>query len=347
MTADSAGFTRRGLLLSAAALGAGALAACTSTPQHSAPTPAPSDPAPEPSEDSDGSLQPQGDLYGVDIYNTQQVADELAWIEENIAPDGGETRRVLITGSTGGAGQLAAAYLLARGHTVVAHARNQQRATDVRRDLPGLDYIVTGDLLDLEQTRALAEQINALCAFDVIIHNAGEYGLSDPELLTANSLSPYLLTALVTPPRQLSYLTSDLHLGGDLRLEEVSTGGGIGYGDSKLHMAMIATAAARLWPDRQVNAVAPGWIPTRMGFHDGNATTPDSLREGYMTQVWLAEGTDPGSDVTGEFLFHQQIETQVSDLVHDEDAQDQLLAAYSEYPDLPVTSGGSMNPSEN
>jgi hypothetical protein len=37
-------------------------------------------------------------------------------------------------------------------------------------------------------------QINALKPFDVIIHNAGEYGLSDPEILNANSLSPYLLT---------------------------------------------------------------------------------------------------------------------------------------------------------
>jgi NAD(P)-dependent dehydrogenase (short-subunit alcohol dehydrogenase family) len=134
----------------------------------------------------------------------------------------------------------------------------------------------------------------------------------------------------VTPPRQLSYLTSDLHLGGGLRLDEVRAGGGIGYGDSKLHMAMIATAAARLWPDRQVNAVAPGWIPTLMGFHNGNTSTPDSLRDGYMTQVWLAEGVEPGSDVTGEFLFHQQVETRVNELVHDTQAQDRLLAAYAE-----------------
>ncbi|MFD1145999.1 Rossmann-fold NAD(P)-binding domain-containing protein [Saccharothrix hoggarensis] len=108
------------------------------------------------------------------------------------------------------------------------------------------------------------------------------------------------------------------------------SGGGISYGDSKLHMAMTATAAARLWPQRQVNAVAPGWIPTLIGFHNGNTTTPDSLREGYMTQVWLAEAVEPGSDVTGEFLFHQQVETRVNELVHDAQAQDQLLAAYAE-----------------
>lgn len=330
MTYETTGLTRRGILLTAAALGVGALAACTSTPQQGGQTPAPSAPTPGGSP-SDGALAAQGGLYGVGVYNTQEVTDELRWIDENVQPlDGGQTKRILITGSTGGAGQLAAAHLLKRGHSVVAHARNEQRAADVRRDLPGLEDVVVGDLIDLDQTRALAEQINALGEFDVIIHNAGGYGLSDAELLKANSLSPYLLTALVTPPQQLSYLSSDQHFGGSLKLDEVRAGGGITYSDSKLHMAMIATAAARLWPDRQVNAVAPGWIPTLMGFHNGNTSTPDSLREGYMTQVWLTEGIEPGSDVSGEYLFHQQIDGRVNDLVHDEEAQDQLLAAYAD-----------------
>lgn len=322
--------TRRGLLLSATAFGVGVLAACASpTPQNQA-TSEPATPATEPPETDGNTLTPQGELYGVGIYNTEQVADELVWIDQNVLPADGQAKRILVTGSTGGAGELAAAYLMKRGHTVVAHARNAQRAADVRRDLPGLEDVVTGDLLDLDQTRALADQINALGVFDVIIHNAGEYGLSDSELLNSNSLSPYLLTALVTPPRQLSYLSSDQHLGGSLKLDEVRSGGGITYSDSKLHMAMIATAAARRWPDRQVNAVAPGWIPTLMGFHNGNATTPDDLRDGYMTQVWLAEGVEPGSDVAGEYLFHRQIDTRVNDLVHDTEAQDQLLAAYAE-----------------
>ncbi|WLQ05865.1 SDR family NAD(P)-dependent oxidoreductase [Arthrobacter oryzae] len=331
MTLNTTPLTRRGLLLTGAALGAGILAGCTSTPPQDASTPAATDAAPNPTGTPATGVQAQGDRYGVGLYNTRQVADELVWIGEEVQSfKGGEHKRVLITGSTAGAGQLAAAYLLKRGHTVVAHARNEQRAADVHRDLPGLEDVVIGDLLDLEQTRALAGQINALGGFDVIIHNAGEYGLPDGELLNSNSLSPYLLTALVTPPQQLSYLSSDLHLGGGLRLDEVRSGEGIGYGDSKLHMAMIATAAARVWPDRQINAVAPGWIPTLMGFHNGNTTTPDSLRDGYMTQVWLAEGVEPGSDVTGEFLFHQQVETRVNELVHDTQAQDQLLASCAE-----------------
>lgn len=316
--------SRRSLLLSGVMVGAGVLAACSGTeslPQNSPSVPMPSGPP-------DGNAQPQGDRYGVGVYNTQKVADELTYIDENVRPLDGEPKRVLITGSTAGAGQLAAAYLLKRGHRVVAHARDAQRAADVRRDLPGLQDMVVGDLRNLDQTRALAERINALGEFDVIIHNAAEYKAPDPQLLRSNSLSPYLLTALVTPPRQLSYLSSNQHLDGGLRLDEIRSGGGVSYPDSKLHMAMIGMAVARLRPESQVNALHPGWIPTWMALQDGPSSR-DDLRAGYMTQVWLAEGVEPGSDITGKYLFHQQIETRANDLVHDEDAQNQLLAAYA------------------
>lgn len=323
--------TRRSFLLSGAMLGVGVLAAGIGTEAW-----AQNAPVPVPSEPGGNGAQPQGDLYGVGVYNTQEVADELVYIDRNVQPLDGEPKRVLITGSTAGAGQLAAAYLLKRGHTVVAHARNAQRAADVRRDLPGLEEVVVGDLRRLDETRALAEQINALGAFDVIIHNAAEYRVSGFEFLNANSLSPYLLTALVTPPQQLQYLSSNQHLDGHLRLDEIRSGGGINYPDSKLHFAMIAMAVARLRPQSQANAVNPGWIPTWMAFIDGG-TARDDLRVGYMTQVWLAEGVEPGSDITGEYLFHQEIETRVNDLVHDEDSQDQLLAAYAERTGVTLT----------
>jgi NAD(P)-dependent dehydrogenase (short-subunit alcohol dehydrogenase family) len=127
----------------------------------------------------------------------------------------------------------------------------------------------------------------------------------------------------------MSYLSSNQHLDGSLNLKEVRSGGGISYPDSKLHMAMIAMAVARLRPKSRANAVNPGWIPTWMALQDGRGAR-DDLRAGYMTQVWLAEGAEPDSDVTGQYLFHREPETRISDLVHDASAQDQLLAAYFE-----------------
>lgn len=275
-------------------------------------------------------LAVRGDRFGVGVYNTQQVADELRYIEANVRPSN-ETRRkrILITGSTAGLGQLAAAHLLRRGHQIVAHARNEQRAAEVRRDLPGLEAVVIGNLLNLDETRSLAQQINSLGTFDVIIHNSGEYGLPDAEILNANSLSPYLLTSLVDTPREaMVYLTSSLHLGGELKLDELRNGGtNVNYNDSKLHMATLATAVARRRPNLRVNAVAPGWVATVMGFHNG-PYAPDNLRAGYITQVQLSEGTGPAGQMTGKFLFHQKEETSVNSSVYDEKAQDALIAAF-------------------
>ncbi|MFE6028474.1 SDR family NAD(P)-dependent oxidoreductase [Streptomyces niveus] len=312
-----ADMTRRTLLFSAPALGVGALAAC-STAQKPSGSPA-----------SSGRASGHGGRFGVGDYNTQEVADELGYIQEKVRPlPGKDTQRILVTGSTGGLGQLTAAHLLARGHRVVAHARNDQRAADVRRDLPGLEAVVTGDLKNLDETRRLAARINELGSFDVIVHNAGEYGVSNEEILNVNSLSPYLLTNLVDPPRQSVYLTSDLHLGGDLKLDELREGGtDVTYDDSKLQILTLAMAVARHRPGNRVNAVAPGWVPTMMGFANG-PYAPDDLRAGYQTQLWLAEGTERASRGTGGFFFHCEPESDVHASAGDTRAQDDLLDAY-------------------
>jgi hypothetical protein len=134
-----------------------------------------------------------------------------------------------------GLGQLTAAHLLARGGCTAGPA--------------GLEAVVTGDLSNLDETRRLAARINELGAFDVIICNAGEYGVANEENLNADSLSPYVLTSLVNAPQQSVYLTSDLHLGGDLKLGELRTGGTeITCDDSKLQILTLAMAVARRRP---------------------------------------------------------------------------------------------------
>jgi hypothetical protein len=78
-----------------------------------------------------------------------------------------------------------------------------------------------------------------------------------------------------------------------------------------------------------ISYIQPGWVPTLMGFANGNTTTPDNLREGYMTQVWLAEATEPGSQVTGEYFFHQEIDRNFIPIVRDVAAQNRMLDAFA------------------
>lgn len=80
--------------------------------------------------------------------------------------------RVFITGSSDGLGQMAAQLLLEQGHSVVLHARNQQRREEAQAAVPGAEAVVIGDLSSTAQTRGVADQVNALGSFDAVIHNA-------------------------------------------------------------------------------------------------------------------------------------------------------------------------------
>ena len=90
--------------------------------------------------------------------------------------------RVFITGSSDGLGLMAASLVVEQGHNVVLHARNEDRANEVRSKLPGADAIVSGDLSSIAQTKSVAEQVNQLGRFDAIIHNAS-VGYREPERL--------------------------------------------------------------------------------------------------------------------------------------------------------------------
>jgi NAD(P)-dependent dehydrogenase (short-subunit alcohol dehydrogenase family) len=211
--------------------------------------------------------------------------------------------RIFITGSADGLGQLAAKELVAKGHQVVIHGRNERRAEEAMGKVPGAESVVTGDLGSLEETISLAEKVNALGVFDAIIHNAGVYTASPKELFSVNTLAPYILTALIQKPKRLIYLSSDLHQGGKSKLDSFKTDiSRINYSDTKLHVVMLSKAVARKWPDVYANAVNPGWVPTKMG----GAGAPDDLKKGYETQVWLAVGNDEKAKVSGLLFYHQK-----------------------------------------
>lgn len=205
--------------------------------------------------------------------------------------------RIFITGSSDGLGQLAAIKLLESGHQVVLHARNQQRAEQALNQVPNAENVLIGDFSDMQQTKDLAEQVNELGSFDVVIHNAGIYSASGKELLTVNTLAPYILTCLVKRPKRLIYLSSGMHTGGNLDLSKLEKGQ-VTYSDSKLHDLILAKAVARKWPDVFSNVVDPGWVPTKMG---GSAAS-DDLQKGYETQVWLA--VSPDAKISGRYFYH-------------------------------------------
>ena len=225
--------------------------------------------------------------------------------------------RIFITGSADGLGLMAARLLVADGHEVVLHARNQKRANEALSSVPGAETAVVGDLSSISETKHIAEQVNVLGGFDAVIHNAGigyreshriatVDGLS--HIFAVNSLAPYILTCLISKPKRLVYTSSGMHRSGDASLKDLtwtarSWGGSTAYVDSKLHNVILAFAVARKWTDVYSNAVEPGWVATKMG----GPGAPDSLDEGPATQVWLAACDEKEALVSGKYFYHKKL----------------------------------------
>jgi NAD(P)-dependent dehydrogenase (short-subunit alcohol dehydrogenase family) len=218
-------------------------------------------------------------------------------------PNANQKARIFITGSADGLGHAAAKTLLADGYQVVVHVRSQARLTAVR-DLVDQGAIATiGDPSDFAQTRDLASQVNKIGPMDAVIHNAGV--ISGPQVLPVNIVAPYLLTALVRRPKRLIYLSSSMHTGGRTTLGAMDWAGRTStgsYSDSKLFVTTLSAAVARIWPDVLSNSVDPGWVPTRMG----GRNAPDDLRQGHLTQEWLATSNDPEALTSGGYWHHQR-----------------------------------------
>jgi NAD(P)-dependent dehydrogenase (short-subunit alcohol dehydrogenase family) len=243
--------------------------------------------------------------------------------------------RIFITGSADGLGQMAAQQLIAQGHRVVLHARSDARGRDARAAAPGAQGVVIGDLSTIAACRSVAEQANALGAFDAVIHNAAvgyreprriETADGLPQVFAVNTLSPYLLTALMHRPKRLVYLSSGLHQSGDPSLRDLEWktrrwDGTQAYSDSKLHDAILACAVARLWPEVLSNALEPGWVATKMG----GAGAPDDLAAAPKTQVWLAASDDAAARVTGRYFHHQRERASMA-ATRDVAVQERLLA---------------------
>lgn len=234
--------------------------------------------------------------------------------------------RIFITGSADGLGHLAARRLIEQGHSVVLHARNAERGRHALQQATGAERVLTGDLSSLEETIGLAEKVNASGSFDAIIHNAGVYETSAKQIFAINSVAPYVLTCLIQKPKRLIYLSSGMHLHGQVKLDSLKKNiDRINYSDSKLQVTMLALAVARKWPDVYANAVDPGWVPTRMG----GKNAPDDLQKGFETQAWLAVSGDVQAKVSGHYFYHRKIRTHHPN-ADDVDLQEKLVSLLSE-----------------
>lgn len=246
--------------------------------------------------------------------------------------------RIFISGSSTGLGLMAAEFLTEQGHQIVLHARNAARARDAHQALPQAEAVVIGDLETIAGATEVAAEVNKLGRFDAVIHNAAvgyreAHRLTSdglPHVFAINTLSAYILTALIDRPKRLVYLSSGMHHHADANLDDIlwkkrRWNGSEAYAESKLHDAMLAFAIARRWPDVFSNSLEPGWVPTKMG----GPGAPDDMAQAPLTQAWLAAGDDPKANVTGEYFYHMKHRA-ANPQARDPDLQNRLLAICAE-----------------
>lgn len=189
---------------------------------------------------------------------------------------------VLITGANRGIGLEFARQYAADGWEVIASARESS---------PELDALgVRIERLDMRDLDAVVALGSRIARLDLLIANAGTWiperaesaqdGRAWSEMLTTNTIAPYLLAKAVLPNvavagGKLTALTSGMGSIGE------SSGGYVPYRSSKAALNMAwHSLAIEAKPEGVVAAVLdPGWVKTRMG--GKNAPTPpeQSVRE--------------------------------------------------------------------
>lgn len=245
-----------------------------------------------------------------------------------------------ITGSMDGIGLAAARRLLAQGHRVLVHARDEQRGRPVVEGLDGDVALVTGDLASLAQVRSLADQIAAHGPLDVLAHNAGVWVRGDAPRVTAdgfettfavNVLAPHLLTALLSGVVRDRLLWLGSGMAGSGRPKPSALGGERdprqAYADSKACDVALAAGWGRRLPTLRSAAMDPGWVKTKLA----SAGAPGQVEEGADGLVFCCTEADLA---TASYWKDSRPQT-VPGRLRDPGLQDALLAACDRLAGLP------------
>ena len=165
---------------------------------------------------------------------------------------------VFVTGSSDGLGLMAARLLIGQRHEVFLHGRNEGRGRDALAAAAGAKGVVSGDLATIAGARTVADQVSKLGRFDAVIHNAGvgyregrvETEPGVPSVFAVNVLAPYILTALIEKPKRLVFVSSGMHRGVRLRMDDLlwskrSWSGASAYAEGKLCDVLLAFGVAR------------------------------------------------------------------------------------------------------
>jgi 2-deoxy-D-gluconate 3-dehydrogenase len=226
--------------------------------------------------------------------------------------------RALVTGGTGAVGSAIARGFLSAGARVAIVGRSDKTATIAAMLGEGV-LGITADLTDSEAlSSAFAEATAALGGLDVLVTAHGSARVQSAtdyaqeywdEMLALNLTSVFQLCRLAAPIMlrqgrgKIITIASMLSFSGGLMVS--------GYAASKGGVAQLTKALANEWSVRgiNVNAIAPGYIKTRLNQHIWS----DPLRHDQILARLPAGRWGTPEDLVGAAIF---LASRASDYVH-------------------------------
>ena len=173
------------------------------------------------------------------------------------------SRKVLVTGGTGGIGQAIATAFAARGDQVLA--------TGVETELPPATGNIDYATLDVRNQEAIQQLVGTLAGLDILVNCAGvlyrdnqEHQVAGFEDVVDINLLGTMRTSFAC--RELLAAAGGCVLNMASMLTFFGSGPAPGYSASKGGVAQLTRSLAIGWADDpiRVNAIAPGWIETAL-----------------------------------------------------------------------------------
>ncbi len=241
----------------------------------------------------------------------------------------------MITGATDGIGKITATELAQKGHHIIIHGRNEEKAKRVVSEIKqetgnqNVDYLIA----DLFSMQAIVEMVKRFDQkydyLDVLINNAGAV-LDDKRFVTEdgfegtlalNVMAPLLLTQLLLPKLRQSQdgriinMSSGTHRlakpnMNDLNLEKVASGQAR-YGIAKLFVIWNTQRLAMMLQKTDIDNVTvnvshPGAVATNFGQNSDNGWFNDFIYKASLKLAKLLKLDPKKGAVTNVYLADSQ-----------------------------------------
>ncbi len=198
----------------------------------------------------------------------------------------------LITGANRGIGLELAKQLAAAGHTVIATARNPNKADELKAALNPDSSVERLDVNDQASIDALADRLNpdgSPRPIDILINNAGVGSTKAPlaetdldellDVFSINAVGPLRVTRALLPNLHAGDRKLVLNVSSQLGSITNNTGGSsYAYRGSKAALNMLTKHLAIELAEHNFTVITchPGWVQTDMGGPNATLTVPDS-----------------------------------------------------------------------